>query len=222
VAYKRTIQRPESAGKSLKLVSSGFNTDVEVGSQTFHVQTELRGPASSLIDTAIYLKGMVVHRRSTSYASVANSSEFTPQAVKHRVEEQHRAIIQELRCNMFEAEIAKSVEDAKKARGIQVRLLNPKSWLSSGKVTLDLEILRRADTRPEAGARASALIEGAGPSSIHSGVSDAQGKAHIEFSLPALARANRTLVIQAETDYARDEIRFAVRARRKEPAADRA
>ena len=212
-------------------MSFGFNTDVQVDSQTFHVQTEGRGPASSpvsspplsLIDTAVYLNGMVVYRRSTSYESIAKSPAFTPEALKHRVEEQHRAVIQELRSNTLDAEIAKSVEDAKRAPGIQVRLLNPKSWLSNGKVTLDLEILRRADRRREEGARAVALIEGAGPSVVHSGISDAQGKARIEFSLPARAQApgDLTLVIQAQTDYGRDEIRFAVRARRKEPAADR-
>jgi hypothetical protein len=212
-------------------VSFGFNTDVQVDSQTFHVQTEGRGPASapalspasSLIDTAVYLNGMVVYRRSTSDESIAKSPEFTPEALKHRVEEQHRAVIQELRSNTLDAEIAKSVEDAKRAPGIQVRLLNPKSWLSSGKVTLDVEIFRRADRRPEEGARAMALIEGAGPSSIHSAISDVQGKAHIEFPLPARteAQADLTLVIQAQTDYGQDEIRFAVRARRKEPAADR-
>jgi hypothetical protein len=204
-------------------VASGFNTDVPVGSQTFHVQTEDRGPASPFIDTAIYLAGMVVYRRSTSYESAAKSPEFTPETLKQRVEEQHRLVIQELRSNMFEAEIAKSVEDAKKAPGIQVRLLNTKSWLANGKVTLDLEILRRADRRPEEGARAVALIEGAGPSLVHSAMSDAQGKAHIEFPLPARiqAQANLTLVIQAQTAYGQDEIRFAVRPRRKEPAADR-
>jgi hypothetical protein len=203
-------------------VAAGFNTDVPLGSQTFHVQTEGRGP-SQLIDTAIYLNGMVVYRRSTSYESAAKSPEFTAEALKQRVEEQHRAVIQELRSNVFDAEIAKSVEDAKQAQGIQVRLVNPKSWLANGKATLDLEILRRADRRPEEGARAVALIDGAGPSLVHSGISDAQGKAHIEFPLPARAHAqgDLTLVIQAQTAYAQDEIRFAVRARRKEPAADR-
>ena len=205
-------------------MASGFNSDVQVGSQTFHVQTEDRGPAAPFIDTAIYLNGMVVYRRSTSYESFAKSPEFNPESLKQRVEEQHRAVVQELRSNTFEAEIAKSVEDANRAPGIQVRLLNPKSWLSNGKVTLELEILRRADRQPEQGARAVALIEGAGPSLVHCGISDAQGKAHIEFPLAARSQsqANLTLVIQAQADYGQDEIRFAVRARRKEPAGERA
>jgi hypothetical protein len=165
---------------------------------------------------------MVVYRRSTSYEPADQSLEFTPKALKQRVEEQHREVIQGLRSSAFDAEIAKSVEDAKRAPGIQVCLLNPKSWLANGKVSLDLEILRRADRRPEEGARAVALIEGAGPSLVHSGISDAQGKVQIEFPLSARAQpqASLTLVIQAQTDYGRDEIRFAVRPRRKEPAAD--
>ena len=32
-------------------MSSGFNTDIKVGEQVFHVQTEDRGPAHPVIDT---------------------------------------------------------------------------------------------------------------------------------------------------------------------------
>jgi len=34
-------------------MSSGFNTDIKVGEQVFHVQTEDRGPAHPIIDTAV-------------------------------------------------------------------------------------------------------------------------------------------------------------------------
>ena len=54
-------------------------------------------------------------------------------------------------------------EASNAASGIQVQLVNPKSWLSGGEVSLDLEILRRADRRPEEGVRVEAAIEGAEP-----------------------------------------------------------
>jgi hypothetical protein len=48
-------------------MSSGFNTDVQVGEQLFHVQTEDRGPNPYVIDTAVYRSGRVLLRRSTDY-----------------------------------------------------------------------------------------------------------------------------------------------------------
>ena len=48
-------------------MSSGFNTDVRVGDQVFHVQTEDRGPSHPVIDTTVYQNGRVLHRRSSNY-----------------------------------------------------------------------------------------------------------------------------------------------------------
>jgi hypothetical protein len=203
---------------SFQGVSSGFNTDVQVGHQVFHVQTEDRGPAFFLIDTAVYQKGMVLHRHSSDYEQFAQSAEFSPEALHHRVEQQHRAVIGDLRSGALDKEIGEGIETAKRASGIQVRLLNPKSWLSGGKVSLDLEILRRADRRPEKGAHVAAAIEGAEQDAIHKGMSDGQGRSHIEFPLPVLGKGDLTLVIQALTDSGKDEIRFAMRARPKAPA----
>jgi hypothetical protein len=200
-------------------MSSGFNTDVQVGQQVFHVQTEDRGPAFSLIDTSVYQKGMVLHRHSSDYQQFAQSPEFSSEALRHRVEEQHRAVIGDLRSGALDEEIAEAVENAKRASGIQVRLLNPKSWLSGGKVSLDLEILRRADRRPEEGAHVVAAIEGAEQDAIHEGTSDGQGRTRVEFPLPVLGTGDLTLVIRTQTDSAKDEIRFAMRARPKVPAA---
>src|SRR5690348_10025500 len=85
-------------------MSSGFNTDVRVGDQLYHVQTEDRGPNRLAIDTAVYQQGRVLHRRSSDYAEFAASDEFTAEALHERVEQQHRAIIDELRSGALTAE----------------------------------------------------------------------------------------------------------------------
>ena len=86
-------------------MGSGFNTDVRVGDQVFHVQTEDRGPAHPVIDTAIYLQGRVVHRRSTRYNPPTPSVESSDEVLHKRVEEQHRALIEDLRAGKLAAEI---------------------------------------------------------------------------------------------------------------------
>lgn len=198
-------------------MSSGFNTDVRVGDQIFHVQTEDRGPSHPVIDTAVYQNGRVLLRRSSNYGDFAASAEFSPEGVRQRVEEQHRSIIQELRSGALAAPaaVAESSAAAKPAvsGGMQVQLLNPQSWLSGGKVSLDLEILRRSDHQPWPGAAIAAMIEGSAMQERHTGTSDDQGRARIQFPLPALGKGDLTLVIFASADGEGDEVRFAMRSR---------
>jgi hypothetical protein len=199
-------------------MSSGFNTDVQVGEQVFHVQTEDRGPNPYVIDTAVYRSGRVLLRRSTDYEHFAKSPEFNAEDLRERVEEQHRCVIEDLRSGEFDAEIAAATEAAARASGIEVQLLNPRSWLMGGKVSLDLAILRRADRQPEGGAQVEASIEGA-QDKPHMGTTDGQGRATIEFPLPPLGKGDLTLVIQACGGSGKDEIRFAMRSKPKAPPA---
>ncbi|MGA9883223.1 MAG: hypothetical protein WBQ34_05855 [Candidatus Acidiferrales bacterium] len=202
-------------------MSSGFNTDVRVGDQVFHVQTEDRGPSHPAIDTAVYQNGRVLLRRSSSYQEFAASAEFSPVGVRQRVEEQHRAVVQELRSGTIGAPTGPAAPPEaerpkqKDAGGIQVQLLNPQSWLSGGKVSLDLEILRRSDRQPRPGVSIEAGIEGSAAPDRHTSTSDDQGRARIQFPLPPLGKGDLTLVILASADGDRDEVRFAMRSRDK-------
>jgi len=202
-------------------MSSGFNTDVRVGDQVFHVQTEDRGPAHPNIDTVVYQNGRVLHRRSSSYQHFAESAEFTPEGVRERVDEQHRSIIEDLRSGVLLEAIATAAEKGKSSENdgaIQVQLLNSGSWLTAGKVSLDLEILRKSDRQPQPGAQVEATIEGALRDSPHAGLSDDQGRAHIEFPLPQLGKGDLALVIVAKADQNQDELRFAMRSRSQSAA----
>jgi hypothetical protein len=223
-------------------LSSGFNTDVRVGEQVFHVQTEDRGPAHPILDTVVYRNGMVLYRRSSNYESLAASPDFTPEALRQSVDAHHRAVIEELRSGALAGEIATAQEKAqekaqKKAQDqvsekttgktigaseIQVQLLNAESWLTGGTVSLDIAIRRRANQHPKGGVKVEATIEGVVPEARHTGVSDDQGRVQIQFPLPLLGKGDLALVIRASTDAAKDEIRFAMRARPKSEPADAA
>jgi hypothetical protein len=216
-------------------VSSGFNSDVHVGEQVYHVQTEDRGPARPILDTVVYQNGMVLCRRSSNYESFAASPEFSPETLRQRVEMQHREVIEGLRLGTLTAEIAAAREKAQEkahqaaqqkandqavANAIQIQLLNRDSWLTAGTVSLDLAILRRADQQPKGGVQVEALIEGALQPTRHPGTSDDQGRVQIQFPMPPLGKGDLALVIHAKTDLAKDEIRFAMRSRAKSPQAD--
>ncbi len=201
-------------------MSSGYNTDVRVGDHVFHVQTEDRGPSHPIIDTAIYLQGRVVHRHSTNYEHLTALKEFSDDVLRKRVAEQHRYVMDELRGGALSAEIALATAPVPSVGAIQVRLLNPKSWLSAGHVSLDVEIRRRFDQQPQPGAQIEALIEGALRDGPCVATADPQGRAQIEFPLPPLGKGDLALVIRAWTEAAKDEIRFSMRSRHAAPPAD--
>lgn len=205
-------------------LSSGFNTDVRAGERLFHVQTEDRGPAHPRIDTAVYHSGRVVHRLSTDYQEFATASDFSEEALRQRVHDQHRNVIESLRSGALADEIQSLLDSAAKAaleaaqtsaNGIQIQLQNAGSWLSAGNVSLELEILRRADQKPEAGAQVEATIEGALRETKHSTTCDENGRAKIRFPLPPLGKGDLALVIYAKGDAGNDSIRFTMRSRAK-------
>lgn len=198
-------------------MSSGFNTDIKVGEHVFHVQTEDRGPTHPAIDTLVYQSGRILHRKSSNYEEFSSSASFSPESLRQRVEDQHRSVIEALRSGALDAEISAAdlANQAIRPPGIQIQLLNPSSWLSAGKVSLQLEISRRADRQPQAGAHVDAIIEGALRDGTHSAQSDDQGRAHIEFALPPLGKGDLALIIQAQSEAAKDEIRFSMRTRAK-------
>ena len=198
-------------------MSSGYNSNVRVGDHVFHVQTEDRGPSHLIIDTAIYLQGRVVHRHSTNYEHLTASKDFSEDVLRKRVAEQHRYVMEELRAGALSAEIA--LATAPSAGAIQVRLLNPQSWLSAGNVSLDVEIRRRSDQQPQPEAQIEALIEGALRDGPCVATADQQGRARIEFPLPPLGKGDLALVIRAWTEAARDEVRFSMRSRHAAPPA---
>jgi hypothetical protein len=202
-------------------MSSGFNTDVKVGEQVFHVQTEDRGPHHPIIDTAVYQNGRILHRRASNYEQEAGDAPYTPEELHQRVAEQHRAVIEAIRSGALDAEIAsaEAATQASRPGGIQVQLLNPASWLSAGKVSLEVEVSRRADRQPQVGAHVKAVIEGALDAGSHTGTSDEQGRVRFSFPLPPLGKGDLALVIGAQADAWKDEIRFAMRTRAKSPSA---
>jgi hypothetical protein len=213
-------------------MSSGFNTDVRVGERVYHVQTEDRGPNRPVIDTMVYQNGRVVHRRNSNYQHYVDSSEFTQEGLRERVEEQHRCVIEDLRSGTLNgdspaprapAKAAAAAEEPARApapNGIQLQLLNPDSWLTAGSVSLQVEILRRTDQRPQHAAQVEALIEGSLDETHHRGTTDENGRVQIRFPMPKLGKGGLALVIQATADHGTDELRYVMRSNPRPSSRD--
>ena len=75
----------------------GHNTNIKLGTVTYHVQTEDRGESHALIDTTVYFRGRVLHRRTNNYYDLLPLNEDSEQALTLRLEEQHRTVLEEMR-----------------------------------------------------------------------------------------------------------------------------
>jgi hypothetical protein len=74
---------------------SGFNTEVEFEGTRFHIQTEVRKEAD--IETAVYVKGAVVHSLKTSHPGLSIAEDGHERQLMQLLEEQHRQVIAQIR-----------------------------------------------------------------------------------------------------------------------------
>lgn len=201
-------------------MSLGFNSDISVGGDVFHVQTENYGEPQCKIVTVVYHRGRILHRRNFSYLEFIGMPEFSEGALGKRVENQHREVIEEIRRGEIRVPASAPAENAPQPPGIQVRLRNASSWLANGLATLDVEVLQRGESRPARGASVEAHLSDANEKAHFTAITGENGLAQLRFPVPSIAAHGAELVIRATAeDSAADEIRFVLRAKSK-PSAD--
>ena len=191
----------------------GFNTDVKVGKDVYHVQTEDRGPGNPVIDTTIYTQGRVLHKRATSYKVFLESPQFDEGALRQRLEEQHRAIIDELRSGKlhFGAPGEAPPVTESQSSGISVTLLNPASWLAAGTASLKIEVKSQKTGLPVNDAKVEVSMEGALRPLSFQAKTDAGGRAELSFPMPRLGPGGADLVIRASAPSGLDESRYSLK-----------
>lgn len=72
-------------------MANGFNTEIEFEGTLFHIQTEARKDAG--IETAVYVKGAVVHSLKTSHPDLGNQEPGAEERFLQLLEGQHRQVI---------------------------------------------------------------------------------------------------------------------------------
>jgi hypothetical protein len=86
---------------------TGFNTDVTYRGVVYHVQTEDKGTENPLIETLIYKGGEILGSRRLPYSDLASRDNETE--ITRLMEEQHTAMISEIRGGKFELDGDKTV-----------------------------------------------------------------------------------------------------------------
>jgi hypothetical protein len=198
-------------GTDEKLMSLGFNSKVQLEGAVYDVQTEDRGIVHPFIDTMVLLQGEILHRSSRSYTDMVVSGSVNEEALRARVEHQHREILSALRAGSLAFEPS----------AIAVKLCNAGSWLVAGKAALDVQVLTRRDNLPLAGAAVEVSFEGgAEGAGTVSKATDADGRVSMSFSVPTFTDPERAaLVIQAVAGEMRDQIKYRLKPKAQKSGA---
>jgi hypothetical protein len=202
----------------------GHNSNVDLGTDVVHVQTEDRGAKYAFIDTTVHWKGRVLHRRTNNYLDLLPLDGEKESALKERLDDQHRAVIEEIRTGALKltfpaAPTAPPPVQAPLARKappvapvLKVELTNARSWLAGKHATLQM-MLRDAAGNPVAGAETKARVEGAENTAEFSTLSGEDGCAMLQFEMPKLSGPEVALVIEATHGEAKGHLRFQLRAK---------
>jgi hypothetical protein len=199
------------------LMGLGFNSKVQLSGGLSHVQTEDRGLVHPFIDTVVLRQGQVLHRRSSAYGDLLAAGVADQDALRARVEQQHREVLDALRGGSLPLEETAVATPAETA-GLTVKLCNAGSWLAAGKASLEILVSGGADGGPLAGAEVEVSIEGAGPEAVFSGVTGEDGRSLISFVMPGFAEPEAAaLVIRARSGQMHDQVRYRLKARAGRP-----
>jgi hypothetical protein len=206
----------------------GHNTNLKSGDVIFHIQTEDRGASHAMLDTTVYYRGRVLHRRTNNYFDLLPLNEEREQLLRMRLDEQHRQVIEEIRSGALRLVVPPETDGAKKQieaerpvagepRRLVLELVNSKNWLSGRHASLQISV-REHSGAPIPGAKVRAELEGAENGQVYSAQTGLEGEARLEFDLPRITGAEPALVINAEDEECKAQLRFALRAKSRVPS----
>ena len=186
----------------------GHNSNLKVGTFTYHIQTEDRGENRPVVDTTVYSQGRVLHRRTSDYSDLLPLDVERERTLKQRLDQQHLTVMEELRAGKLQID-----EPAKETPSVLVlELTNAGSWLSGKHAILEVAV-SNAQGAKVPGAKITARIDGSAALEEFSTQSDAAGHGHIEFDVPKITGAEPALVLNAMLGAAKGTLRFALRAK---------
>jgi hypothetical protein len=217
----------------------GHNTNLKLGSNMLHVQTEDRGATHALIDTTVYFQGRVLHRRTNNYHDLLPIDDDKQQALKLRVDEQHRTVLEAIRNGELQLSIPQPTSASTSAGPghlhqaaaiseqpplavvrppkLVLELLNARSWLAGKQAMLNVAVKDEGGAHI-AGASVSAEIEGSAGHPPYAGQTGDDGQATLLFEMPKLTGPEPALVIRAEARQSSAHLRFSLRAKPRVPA----
>ncbi len=90
---------------------TGFNTDIEHRSVTFHVQTEERGIDNPIIETIVYVKGQIIVAKKTSYEDLIVDGTVDENELRERMVKQHKLVAASIKAGKLDGKIDQMIKE---------------------------------------------------------------------------------------------------------------
>ena len=91
---------------------SGINTDLGYNGKVYHIQTEDRGVNNPVVITQLFLGGMIISSKKTSYADILKA-DCLSDVVRDLMKDQHKAMAKELITGKFNSDTKKEISEKK-------------------------------------------------------------------------------------------------------------
>jgi hypothetical protein len=201
----------------------GHNTNITIADSVYHVQTEDRGTQNALIDTTVYCRGRVIHRRTNNYFDLLPLTAETQAALKSRLDAQHDAVLQEMRAGTLSltpppTPAPEAAPPKAAGKSLIVVLANPKEWLTGKRASLRL-LVSNSEGISSAGTKIILRVEGAAVPFERSVTAGADGFAQFDFDMPKLSGGDPAIAIEAAKGDSRGSLRFQLRAKPRVPTS---
>jgi len=210
---------------------TGNNTDVEFDGRIFHVQTEDKGRANPMVESLVYSGGEILTTRRLPYDELANSAEYSEEAVMKLMEDQHQDLIREIRNGKFDPEGPKpfgyniitnrSLDEVVQdflsqevgVERIRLEMEQQQVFVEGTQPTVQLKVVAESSDRPVGGIRVTIKLISTKerPKELFSEVTDSEGRVEATFEVPELAGANAAILCQAEAPGNSAEIKQLIR-----------
>jgi hypothetical protein len=203
----------------------GHNTNLTVGDTQYHVQTEDRGAAHATIETTVYNQGRLIHKRKMEYRDWLPLDHAKEIALKQRLDEQHRAVMEDLKTGALKVPVAAQKTPAAQAAPavapapaadsgpkLKLRIQNPTDWLKSRHASLRLRVTDEMGN-PVAKAKVVARMEGTAEPVEVGGLTDGDGTTTLEFDMPKFTIADPLLIVDANWGPVGGRLRLQLKAR---------
>ena len=211
---------------------TGFNTDVDCDGQVFHVQTEDKGRANPTVESLVYSGGEILATQRLSYEELANSAEYSEDAVMELMENQHQALVRDIRNGKFDPEGPKpfgyniitnrSLDEVVMdflsqkvgVERIRLEMENQQVFVEGTRPTLRLRVVAESSDRPVPGIKVTVKLISTKerPRELFADMTDQAGRVEASFDVPELAGANAAILCQAAAPGNSAEIKQLIRA----------
>ncbi len=222
------------------MVLTGYNTDINYGGTTYHVQTEDKGRSNPQIESLVYAKGEILYSKKTAYDHLV-LQDADDKEVATLMERQHRTLAEAIRRGRLSQLVGGAAQDRpgptdtgaspaagepsldevildylKAQRGKAHLILSSsgeKDFVYGSETEIRIVAVDSQDNAPQAGVKVSVLFKStAEPRRLQmaEGETDSNGVFIARATLPDFNGGTSAVVVTAESPLGQSEIKHLV------------